>query len=136
MTQLQELRAALSEAVDDQAFVDAMILRIQERNSLPQHAPVAGYKKPALPSNMTHRQRMEHGSAQLADAIEAMKRGQPIRTSDEPIWRIPFQGGESHYGEFQHKPPVFAARHPCIKCGVREDRHRLHGCSNYVAAAL
>jgi len=44
------------------------------------------------------------------------------RAKDDPLANILFNG----------EPLVFAETgEPCFRCGVREDRHRLHGCARY-----
>lgn len=79
-----------------------------------------------------HRTMMERGSKRLRDAICIYQQGwRPKASIDDVMWLMPFEPGKRVRPVSPSPIAAFEHRDPCGRCGVRADRHRVHGCASY-----
>ena len=140
-TSPQQMRVALSDQIQDPAFLDRMVaeyFKAHKPAALPKESPVTGfvgyrpmsYKEPAKPKDKRdledYIEMMERGSQWLFTAIEDMRKGRTPKTSDELIWGqntgVEAYNGTGRCGEvgegFTYQPPLSPRRGPCFKCGA------------------
>lgn len=88
-------------------------------------------RDPLILRDEMHYTMMERGSRRLAAAVIGYRRGSPPAASnDDVMWLVP----RHPTGKTRVWTPETIDRQyrdPCVTCGVRADRHRLHGCASY-----
>lgn len=87
-------------------------------------------RDPLILRDEMHYTMMERGSIRLRGAIEAARAGRAPPIRGDVMWLVPRQPvGKPR--DYQPETIVRQDRDPCVTCGVRADRHRLHGCVAY-----